>query len=97
MKIKINENWAIRTDAFNYILCEIGIAEKGKNKGESVSKREYFFPTLSQALNFALEKQTLTSDAESWGDVCDMITELEHDIELAINKAGIENCAVKSR
>jgi len=96
MKIKINENWTIRTDSCNYILCEMGIAEKGKRAGEVVSKHEYFFPTLSRLMDFALEKQILTSDAECWGTVMETVNAFKSSVVSAIKDAGLRDCAVCS-
>ena len=96
MKITINDNWEIRTDAYNYILCHMGKAQTGKHAGELVSQREHFFPTLGQALGFAREKQILTSEGQSWAEVLDIVMGLQDDILDAIKTAGIDNCAVSS-
>lgn len=93
MNIKINDQWQIRSDPYNYILCEMGV---GKRNGatQAVSKREHFFPTLGQAFNYLVEKQVLTSDTEDWVSVMDLIENTRHDIMGAIQARGAENCAV---
>ena len=94
MKIKINDNWQIRTDPYNFILCRMGTCEKGVHAGELVSHHEHYFPTLGQALNFAREKLILTSEAEDWGDVCEMVTDFQAEVLDAIRMSGVDNCAV---
>ncbi|KRM30315.1 hypothetical protein FC65_GL000651 [Ligilactobacillus acidipiscis DSM 15836] len=49
-EIKLNDQWKIMRDPYNYILCQTKIAEEGKRAGEEVIADKYFYLSLDYAL-----------------------------------------------
>lgn len=91
MKIKLNDKFLLTTDNLNYILNEIAIGEKGKNKGKKYIVHQSFFGTLKGVETFLTNNTILCSkDAkEAMDSLIKLQDEVDENIRIKLN--NLEN------
>ena len=84
MQIKINDNYIIKTDAYNYTLFEIKQTKKGDEVGKEYLDEIGYFSTLAGALYGCAEKGIMKSDLIGVQEICQRLDELKSDIMKAV-------------
>lgn len=101
MQIKINDDFGIKTDNYNYVVCNIKENDEGEEKWSSIKVKPYA-KTLGQAFQNYLDFRRKDSDEiQSLVDLIDLNKELVQElneicrdiddkIEVKIEVEGIE-------
>jgi hypothetical protein len=65
MKITIDDNYVLTSDAYNYVLNRRQIAQSGKSKGEEVLVPMGFYQNITQALHALLDDKVSQTTART--------------------------------
>ena len=65
MKVKINDEYVLTSDAHNIILNRVAIIQEGKNKGKERLDAIGFYPSVVQACEGVLRQKGLRSTART--------------------------------
>ena len=77
IEIKIDDEWAIKSDDLQYTLGVYQVDEEGKMRLRKTS----YYRTIEEALKSYLEKKLRTSDAKSFKELKEIAEEVKEKIE----------------
>lgn len=78
VNVRIDDNYALRSDAANWIIDEIRVNSKTE---EEYSQAVAFYPRLTQALDGLLQRKLRGGDASSLHDLKRQIIKFQSQIE----------------
>lgn len=82
MEIKINDQWKIKSNELNVILCK----RKKNKKGEVVWKSVGYYPKIEQAIDRLFDENIYDSGATSFEELKNDIIKFRQDVVRAVNQ-----------
>lgn len=80
MQFKINDDFGIRTDPYNYIVCEIKKDDEGEVEWKKIKNKPHA-KTLEQALNNYIDYRRMTyDDIKSLVELVELNKELRQEL-----------------
>ena len=81
MYIKLDENYIIKSDENNYILCELRVAsDSAKNAGETIEKTIGCYWTIQQALKGYAKISTRQPNQDGYKELLQKLDAIEQAI-----------------
>ena len=86
MSIRINKKWSVKRDRYQWTLEEHGVQIDRKTGEEKPKIKEWHFPWLDQAMNWAAERDC--EGAEAFSDVQKAYIRLKYDLRDCVSVWG---------
>ena len=86
MNIKLNDDYCITSDSFQYILNKKEIYQTGKNAGEVRMRALGFYRTMEDVLVGYLQKKALESEAKTIKEYIKDFKEIQEEIKKLMSK-----------
>ena len=81
MKLQINEDYRISSDAQNFILEKKRIAEKGKKAGEEVWSAVGYFGKIEWAFRDCVRRGLMEQDLEGFKNIIEYLDRIDQGIK----------------
>ena len=96
MNIQLTENYAITSDAYNFILNEVAVVKTGKNTGKKVFRPIRFYSSIGELLDGLITQNLMLSNQDTMEgliqDQADFIAEIKKLFKIGIKGVATVPC-----
>lgn len=88
MQLKINDDWAIKTDEHNYVIQSRSVAKTGKHVGEESWSNASYHGSMESALRELVRLDIRKADLVDLRSIVGRVDELDRSIARALKTCG---------
>ena len=89
INIRINNEWAITSDAHNFILNRVTIGKSGKGRGKEKLVISGYFQKMEDLIDRFVDKVLYRSDCESLIEVSTLLREIKANLQKQFRLSGL--------